>query len=167
MKRWRNKFTPKSNDQSRREKFLPGNIFFITQPATGAISTANKMECVNPRWASRLSGWFIHPYDTTSISGRLLAIAPHSMAFLPSFFPPNASPTQAPKNVWVSESKWNKYQNAKKVKLILLTVRNFSLIHVENILSWLKICLPFSYIYGRVKAVGCTATFKWIYSECR
>jgi hypothetical protein len=43
-------------------------------------------------------------------------IAPHKMALFPTFFPKYASPTAAPRQIWVSESMIQMfYCNAKEL----------------------------------------------------
>jgi hypothetical protein len=69
----------------------------------------NKNECVNPLWDNKLEDVFIHRELITSISGILCARAPHIIAFLPSVFPAKASPMQAPRTKWVTESMFSIY----------------------------------------------------------
>ena len=70
----------------------------------GIMSSANKIECVKPRCANKLSGVFNQNVEMKSISGMLCANAPHSIAFLPKPFSKKASPMHAPKTIWVKES---------------------------------------------------------------
>ena len=67
-------------------------------------STAKQIECVKPRWASRLSEVFSHKPDKKSTSGTLCAKAPQNKAFLPNPLSKKASPMQAPSAICVSES---------------------------------------------------------------
>src|SRR5579863_3308468 len=64
----------------------------------------NKNECVNPRWAIRSSALFNQNDAIKSISGKLAAIAPYNIAFLPIFLPKKRSPIQAPIAIWVKLS---------------------------------------------------------------
>jgi hypothetical protein len=78
----------------------------FSKASMGVIKTQNKNEWVKPRWASKLEEVSIQKEAIKSISGMLCANAPHNMAFLPSVFPANASPMQAPSAIWVMESKF-------------------------------------------------------------
>ena len=69
-----------------------------------AAINANSMECVSPRCVNKTAGIPVYSEATKSISGRLCAMAPSSIARLPIFFPKKASPMQAPRAICVSES---------------------------------------------------------------
>lgn len=77
---------------------------FAIAANNGVNSKHERMECVNPRWANKLLGVSNHISATTSISGKVCASAPQSMALRPSSLPAITSPMQAPNTMCVIES---------------------------------------------------------------
>ncbi len=70
---------------------------FLKYKASPVITRkANKKECVKPRCANKPSVVFNQKEAMKSMSGKLAAIAPYNMAFLPILFPKKRSPIQAP-----------------------------------------------------------------------
>jgi hypothetical protein len=72
---------------------------FASTAIMNATTTANKIECVKPRWANKPDGVSSHVAAIKSISGMLCAIMPHTIAFLPNVLPAKASPIHAPRAI--------------------------------------------------------------------
>ncbi len=99
------KITPPKNNIHRDKRILCGLCQCSASNASNGVMIAqNKNECVKPRCANKLEEVSIQKEATKSISGTLCAMAPHSIAFLPSVLPAKASPMQAPRARCVKES---------------------------------------------------------------
>ena len=90
-----------------------------TKAKKKVITEQNKIECVNPLCARRLSVVGIQKVLIKSISGILCASAPNNIALLPTLLPSKASPIHAPSAMCVSVSTNKNNLSSRYVFLVL------------------------------------------------
>ena len=93
-------------DANRTQNTLRSELGWrlVHSAASGVKARMKSNECVTPRCISILRTGSTKGPQTTSRSGIVAAMAPHSIALLPSFLPRTISPMAAPMTMCVSES---------------------------------------------------------------